>query len=122
MLAKPHTGKAVRNAEGEVTGPTEASSQRRIRDVALPTTSANVAYPPHDGWSNLSLVYDTGSVKSTGSGTPQPVKETTGLSGYNACGGARWFFNRAHGRGFDLRLHRLGSAGLFSLSAGIAVR
>jgi hypothetical protein len=62
------------------------------------------------------------SVKSTGSGTPQLVKETTGLSGYNAGGGARWFFIEHVGVGFDLRLHRLGSNGLFSLAAGIAVR
>jgi len=76
----------------------------------------------HDGWSYLSLGYDTGTVKSTGSGTPQLVKETTGLTGYNAGGGARWFFIEHVGVGFDLRLHRLGSAGSFSLSAGVSIR
>jgi len=88
--------------------------------IISPQISFN--FGSHDGWSYLSVGYDTGSMKSTGSGTPQLVKETTGLTGYNAGGGARWFFIEHMAARFDLRLQRLGSAGSFSVSAGISVR
>ena len=80
------------------------------------------SFGTHDGWSYLSLGYDTGSVTAKGSGTPASSRESSGLTGYNAGGGARWFLAEHFGVGFDLRLHRLGGSGLFSLSAGVSVR
>ena len=75
-----------------------------------------------DGWSYLSAGYDAGRVKTKGSGTPSLERESGGLSGYNAGGGARWFIADHVGVGFDLRLHRLGGASLLSVSAGVSLR
>jgi len=88
--------------------------------IAAPQVSFN--FGTHDGWSYLSVGYDTGAITSKGNGSPATSRESSGLTGYNAGGGARWFMSEHLAVGFDLRLHRLGGAGLFSLSAGVSVR
>jgi hypothetical protein len=113
----------------------DSSDQDADEDVPTPVdvvlTSQTVApqvsfnFGTADGWSYLSVGYGLATVRTR---VGNDERETSGLTGLNYGGGARWFFTDHLGLGFDVRWHKVGAgettpaSTMFGIVVGLSVK
>jgi opacity protein-like surface antigen len=94
-------------------------------NVRLVAPQLSLNFGTGAGWSYISAGISLGRVKTEGSAAADGtalVRDSGTATGFNVGAGARWFLNRHLGVGFDLRLHRLSTATVFSAAAGLSLK
>ena len=134
MSTTPSGTPTSSSAQGSALSSASRIDVRSTITVVAPQIS--FSFGTREGWSYLSAGYGTALMRSVASGrTSGPVvagatieRDSGRLAAVNYGGGARWFIRAHLAVGFDLRFHRLASAGdrpastLVMASAGVSVR
>ena len=130
VISLPNDASSGGDSGGSSGGSQEGEDEAQPIDVVLsgqtlaPQVSFN--FGTANGWSYLSAGYGVASVTTRVSADLE--RETSGLAVLNFGGGARWFFTRHLGVGFDVRWHRVAASDttprttMFAAAVGLSVK